>query len=419
VSIVQKGICQIEDLDERGRGTGIFEGQKVSLPYTVPGETIEFDKHIYRRKSNYILNKIISPSLNRIRPLCKYFGQCGGCVLQHLNLQEYTKFKESLIRKSLAEYQIQTNLLPIITIPPGNRRRANFEAVIKEDKLFMGFHKLSSHKIVDLDSCPALLPNLSKLIPSLKDLLSNILEIRQKAKIFVTQASNGIDVTFELYGQKVLSDTQKKQIEVFAETNNLIRAVFRARKFIDIVHQKEEPYVVFGDVKVPVDAYCFLQASFESDRILQNLILKHALGKRGVDLFCGRGTFLLPLSKMYSMDGFESDKNAVEALSSVIENLSVNIAKQDLFLSPLTNMQLSTYDFAVINPPRCGAETQVIELAKSNVKRIIYVSCNPSTFARDAKILVQNGYNLDQVQGVDQFYWSHHLEIVGVFAKSL
>jgi len=417
VSIVQQGICQIEDLDERGRGTGIFEGQKVCLPYTIRGETVEFDKHIYRRKSNYTLNKILKASPNRIQPLCKYFGQCGGCVLQHLNLQEYTKFKESLIKKSLADYQIQTNLLPTITVPPGNRRRANFEAVKKEDKLFMGFHKLSSHKIVDLDNCPALLPNLSKLIPNLKSLLSNILEIRQKAKIFVTQASNGIDVTFELYGQKVLSDTQKKQIENFAEKNNLIRSVFRARKFIDVVYQTEEPYVIFGDVKVPVDAYCFLQASFESDRILQDLILKYSSGKKGVDLFCGRGTFLLPLSKLYNMDGFESDKNAVEALLSVIENSNINITKQDLFLSPLTSTQLSIYDFAVINPPRCGAETQIIELAKGGIKRIIYVSCNPSTFARDAKILIQNGYNLDQVQGVDQFYWSHHLEAVGIFSR--
>lgn len=417
MSLVQTGICQIEALDERGRGLSSFEGQKVSLPYTIPGETAEFDKHTYRRQSNYVLNKILNPSVKRIQPVCKYFGQCGGCALQHLNLQEYTKFKETLITNSLTEYQIQTNLLPIITVPPGNRRRANFEAVKKEDKLFMGFHKLSSHKIVDLDSCPALLTDLSSLIPNLKNLLSNILDIKQKAQIFVTKASNGIDVTFELYGQKILSDFQKKNIEVFAKENNLIRAVFRAKKFIDIAYQKEEPYVIFGDIKVPVDAYCFLQASFESDKILQNLILKHACGKKGVDLFCGRGTFLLPLSKHYNMDGFESDKNAVAALSSAVENLDINITKQDLFLSPLTYDQLNAYDFAVINPPRCGAEAQIIELAKSNIKCIIHVSCSPSTFARDTKILIQNGYTLDSVQGVDQFYWSHHLEVVGIFSR--
>lgn len=417
MSLVQTEICQIEDLDERGRGIGYFAGQKLSLPYTIPGETVEFDKHHYKGKSSYVLNKILNSFDNRIKPVCKYFGQCGGCALQHLNLQEYARFKESLLTKSLTEYQIQTNLLPIITVPPQNRRRANFESVKKDNNLFMGFHKLSSHKIVDLDSCPALLPDLSNLIPNLKKLLSNILDIKQKAQIFVTKASNGIDITFELYGQKTLSDFQKRNIEDMAKENKLIRAVFRAKKFIDVVYQQEEPYIILGDVKVSVDAYCFLQASFESDQILQDLVLKHASGKKGVDLFCGRGTLLLPLSRHYVMDGFESDKNAVKALSSAVENLNINIIKQDLFLSPLTFDQLDSYDFAVINPPRCGAENQIIELGKSNVKRIIYVSCNPSTFARDAQILTQNNYILDQVQGLDQFYWSHHLEVIGTFSK--
>jgi 23S rRNA (uracil1939-C5)-methyltransferase len=180
---------------------------------------------------------------------------------------------------------------------------------------------------------------------------------------------------------------------------------------------------LFDEVKVDIDAHCFLQSSFESDRILQEFITKHALDfgadLKAIDLFCGRGTYTLPLSRYGKVDGFESDPKALEALSKAAKAASrdIELTKQDLFNNPVQTELLSKYNFAVINPPRAGAKEQVIELSQSSIKTIIYISCNPETFAQDAQILIKNNYQLTEVTAFDQFYWSPHLEVIGIFKK--
>ncbi len=422
MALVEEGECKIVKLNNQGLGVGNTEQGSVELPYVLPGDIAAFERHSYRGKSNTILRGVKEGDAVRVTPLCKYFGKCGGCLLQHLTPQDYTKFKLEIAKSALTSRNINTQLSPLITIESGNRRRANMEAIKKNGELFLGFHRWRSHQIINIDECIALSPMLSNIIVPLKIILQEIMEDKQKLQMFITDASNGIDISIEIQNYVALNPQQKEKLLDFAKTNNITRMVFRYRKTLDVIYEQEKPYILFGNIPVEVDAYCFLQSSHESDTILSNLVLNYLQTDQasyGVDLFCGRGTYTLPLSKNTKMDGFESDKKALTALgkASLENKRNISLYQRDLFTTPLIKEELDKYDICVINPPRAGAEAQSYELAKSKIKRICYISCNPETFVRDAEILIAAGYALKEVTPVDQFYWSPHLEVVGYFTR--
>jgi 23S rRNA (uracil1939-C5)-methyltransferase len=421
MAIIEEGTCTIERINHKGLGVCSSNGKDVEIPYVLPGEEVSFSRHSYKGKSNCTLNEIIQKSPERIEPACKYFGICGGCLLQQFSKPNYESIKLQMLTKHLEDAQITTKINQIISIAPGNRRRAVFEAIKKDTHLAMGFHKFHSNQIINLDSCPALLPELSNIIEPLKQMLGNILQLKQKAQIFLTMASNGIDITLEIYKQPRLSDEQRQQLSIFASSHNLVKLIFRAKKFTEIIHKIADPYVLFDQTPVEIDAHGFLQASFASDQILSDIVLKYASlleeKSKVVDLFCGRGTLTLPLSQKFMLDAFESDAKALAALTKaqMQANRQINVHKVDLFQNPLTSKELGNYELAVINPPRAGAKAQILQLSNSKIKTIIYISCNPQTFSQDAKILIDGGYKLVEVTPLDQFYWSGHLEVIGLF----
>ena len=416
MALIETGKCKIEKLNSKGFGLGKTDMGEVALPYVLPGDEVEFERHAYRRKSNCLGKEVIEGPHKRAKPPCEYFGKCGGCLLQHLVEEDYTKLKLSMVTEALESRNITDyKLNPIITIPQGNRRRANLEAVKRGENLHFGFHPYASFLVTDRRKCLAMDPELSDLLEPLRETIDKILENRQKAQLFLTKAANGIDLWIEIQNVKELEPIQRKALEAFAKEHNIIRLIFRHRKYQDVIHQTEVPYILFDDVRVEIDAQCFLQSSSESDRILGELVMNYAGNGSSVDLFCGRGTYTLPLSKYGKVDGYESDKKALVALGKAAIDRDINLFRQDLFTSPVLTTDLKKYDFCVINPPRAGAEEQIKELSKSGISKICYVSCNPISFARDAEILMGNGYKLKEISPVDQFYWASHLEIVAYF----
>jgi 23S rRNA (uracil1939-C5)-methyltransferase len=421
MTLIEEAKCTIKYINDNGLGVSSTELGEVELAYSLPGEIVRFERHQYRRTKNCLLKEIEVKSEMRASPPCKYFRACGGCLLQHLNIDLYNDFKFNLVTSHLHKNNIDTVVNPVITVPFGNRRRANLEGIKKHDQLFLGFHRFHSNQIINIDNCMALSPELSTILPSLKNILELVLDNKQKIQIFITKTDNGIDCSFTIQEHKSLNETQREILYKFAKANNIIRLAFRHRKNIDIIYEIEKPFVKFGDIEVEIDAYCFLQASSMSDKILSDLIIEffYTMNELSeiqvVDLFCGRGTYSLPLSSSYKVHGFESDKLSIDALRKA--NNDINLYVRDLFLHPLTNSELINYDYAVINPPRAGAEAQSVYLAISNIKKICYISCNPKTFARDAAILTANNYKLTSVTPVDQFYYSPHMELVGFFEK--
>lgn len=424
MALVETGVVKIESINKYGCGLGkTSNGKNICVQYTLPGEVVEYELHQSKNKINATLKKHIETSPSRESNKCKYYTQCGGCLLQHLNHHDYIKVKTEQIQFWLQQYKISYNIAPLISVGIGKRRRANFEYSKREDKSYFGFHKYQLNQIINIDECPSVRAEISTVIPNIKTLLDQILETKQKANIYVTLASNGLDILVRIKNFQTLDNSLKKLIQNFFDNNQCCRVKITNKKNIIFLIEKETPYINFEDTQVEINPDSFLQSSYESDFILLNLIKKYLqLDQKDqlVDLFSGRGTFSIPLSKICSVGAFESEKNSIDSLNkaAINNNLQIKALQRDLFEAPLYPHELNKYTKAIINPPRAGSLSQIKELAQSNISKICYVSCNPETFARDAKILVHSKYQIVEITPVDQFVWNPHIEVVALFEKN-
>jgi len=430
----KEGPCAFEPHTLKAEVSGLS-----GIPYVLPGELVEVEEHCYRQQTSFVVSRILEKSPNRADPPCKYFTICGGCSLQHLKTKPsnyYYQHKLQILKNSLKNRGIECYVDKVIstdaeTSRDGNnaetynvRRRVIFEAVKKCDQVFLGFKKYHSNQIVNIDSCLLLLPELSDLIEKLKNILEKILSDKEKCKILLTKAENGIDLIIEVDASFKILQEKIILIEEFCINNSIIKATIVADNKWNMVYFSQQPYVIFGDAKIAVNSYSFLQVSKISDSILAELISK-VIGKvsldlnkelKIIDLFCGRGTLTVPAAQFGKVDGFEIDKDSVKSLKdAAVYNIN-NLYVRNLFINPVGWDELSRYDVAIINPPRAGAKEQSKLLAQSMVKFIIYLSCDVESFARDAAIITQDKrYILKEITPIDQFYWSSHLEVFAVF----
>jgi len=425
MALIETGTCKISNINNKGLGVGSTEMGVVELPYTLPGDVVEFERHKYRYRSNCITKQITELGAKRENAPCEFFYSCGGCLLQHVTKENYLKIKLGFLENTLAENKIDTQIKPIVVIEPGNRRRVNMSFAKKNDRLFLGFFRFRSNQIINIDKCIAVVAEISEVIAPFSMVLKEILENGQKGEVFITKVENGIDIAFEICNHPKLCDIKRQLLLNFAQANGVIRLLFRYRKNSDIIFSSDVPFVTFDSVPVEIDSYGFLQASAVSDKVLTSLVLNFLdfyncnTQIKVADLFCGYGTFTIPLSNNFTLHGFENETKSITALKKAVENTNRNISvyKRDLFTNPLSTNELNEYKFAVVNPPRSGMNVQAQQLSSSSIQRICYISCNVETFAQDAKNLISGGYKLVEIVPVDQFYWSPHLEVVALFAK--
>lgn len=421
------GTCKIEKLTTSGVGEGASEHGSILLPFVLPGEVVDYERFMKhpnskREQPKFFLKSLRSISKSRIQPVCAHFTQCGGCLLQHLNEKMYGSFKRSLIAEPFIANQLDTNCIQdVIVLPAGERRRANFEVVKKNDQVFLGFHRWRSHQIINLQECHTVDPKIAALFEPMRQLFLNIMVTYQKATVYLTVTAVGVDVSIDIH-RDALQANALEMLETFAKTHNLVRLFVRENRKRITVYEKETPYIVFDGVKVNIEPASFLQASDRADQVLTELTISSLPQDihRIADLFCGRGTFTFPLSRKGPVDGYECDIPALQALQSAADQHArpIQTFKRNLFDHPLSATELKAYNVVVIDPPRAGALAQIQALSESTISNIIYISCGPESFARDAKILIeQGGYTLEKVIPVDQFTWSPHLEVVGIFKK--
>ena len=395
-------------------GEGLFDhnGKQKQVAYVLPGEVVEVSSD--RKERNFYLDHIVKESASRIAPICPHFSLCGGCTLQHANASLYEEIKMQGLREAFRDI---CAISPLIQLKSGERRRANLEAVKKEDKIFLGFHRLKSHQIINIDHCPALTPSLRSLLKPFAEALQHILEHKQKAQIFLLESDTGIDLALEICFVQNLTEVQRHILEEFARTHHVQRLFFRYRKIRDVIYQQGPVGMIFEGHTVPIDAYGFAQATKEADITLSRLVTEalppHVT--RIADLFAGRGTLSFSLAKHAPVDAFESEPKAIADVTSIHPPFSVHT--RDLFENPLTTEELRLYDVVVLDPPRAGAFTQTEYLRDSQVQTIIYVSCNPVSLKRDVDILLST-YTLEKIIPVDQFAWTAHLEVVAILRKN-
>lgn len=391
-------------------GDGIAEGP-LFAPLTLPDEIIEGEIEGNRLKNI----KVLQPSDHRVKAPCRHFKSCGGCQLQHAADGFVADWKVDVVRHALAAQGLEAEMKPIKTSPPRSRRRAVLSARRTKKGALVGFHARASEVIADVSDCQLLHPDL---MPAL-DIVGAFCQIAgsRKGEISATVTLSEAGLDLSVTGGKPLDGPLLAQMAQEAERFGLARLSWDG----EVIATRLAPFQTFGATQVIPPPGAFLQATKQGEHdLLTSVQAAITQGASGIDLFAGCGTFTLPLAQTYRMHGIEGDRAMVRALDAGWRGASglkkVTAEARDLFRNPVVAQDLR-YDFAVIDPPRAGAEAQVAELAKSQIAEIAYVSCNPVTFARDAAVLRRAGFHLDWVQTIDQFRWSSHVELASRFVR--
>jgi len=361
----------------------------------------------------------LNPGPNRAEPVCRHFTRCGGCQLQHVAEPALADFVRDRIAGALAGQDVRSHAIRAALLsPPQSRRRAALTALRTGPQIAVGFNAAQSNQIIDMRECPLLLPELFELIAPVRKLLGLIAPQRRPVKVKLQMLDQGAELVLE--GVRAEGLDAAMALQDFAGANRLARLAIDQGEGVETIWQPEPPTVRFGDVAVEVPPFAFLQATAGGQAALVAAV-REAIGDAPAvaDLFAGVGTFALSVQQGRKVYAAEGARDAILALGSAANRARALVATEhrDLFRRPLIPGELDRFGAVILDPPRAGAEEQVKQLAASKVPAIAYVSCNPSSFARDAKLLAAGGYRLEWVQPVGQFRWSTHVELAARFSK--
>jgi 23S rRNA (uracil1939-C5)-methyltransferase len=406
----------IDHVGHRGDGVAFAGGQTVYVPYALGGETVETEPvegHPDRRQ----LLRIERASAERIAPFCKYFSACGGCAIQHWQVDAYRAWKRGIVVDTLAHTGIECEVDALIDAHGDGRRRITVHARRGADgELRVGFAAANSYAIVAIDNCPILDPGLRGALDAARALAEVLKPTTKPLDIQVTATDNGLDV--DVRGSGPLPSKMIATLSDVAEKHRLARLTRHG----ELVLMRSAPTVIIGAAQVTLPAGSFLQATAAGEAALAALVSEHCRrAKHIADLFCGVGPFALRLAANSKISAFDSDAGAVAALQKAATSTSglkpIKAEARDLFRRPLMAQELRDLDAVVFDPPRQGAQAQVLQLAASKIPVVVAVSCNVATFARDARILLDGGYRIESVTPVDQFRHTPHVELVARFKR--
>ncbi|MEO8114193.1 MAG: class I SAM-dependent RNA methyltransferase [Phenylobacterium sp.] len=400
-----------------GEGDGMAAGP-VFAPFTLPGESVRVAGGGERRE----LLEVLAPSPERVVPPCPHFGACGGCALQHWAHEPYLAWKVERLRETLARERLETEILGPFAAAPATRRRLALHARVgTREAAKLGYKARKSWSLVDIEVCPIAEPALQAAIPALKRLAARLFEHPKSAPtLHVTLTATGIDVDISGVENRSggLSADARVQLAQRAAEADFARVTLDG----DMAYLARQPQVRLGPAVVGLPPGAFLQATRGAETAMADFVAAEAAGAaRIADLYCGVGTFTFRLAQAAPVHAADVSPHAIQALVSATAGApglkGIVAEARDLVRRPVLAEELKKIDLAVFDPPRAGAFEQAAELARSKVARVIGVSCNPATFARDARVLVDAGFRLERVKPVDQFLWSPHIELVGVFSR--
>jgi len=392
----------IERLGHRGEGVAVG----VFVARALPGEVVEG----LVENGRIAQPRIVTPSVDRVAAPCRHYKTCGGCALQHASDEFVARWKQDVVAQALAAQGLSAPFRPLQTSPARSRRRATLSGRRLKSGALVGFHARASDTLTAVPDCQLLHPALLATLPALEEVTLAGASRKAELALTVTALEGGVDLS--VTGGKPLDTALRQVLPQIAARHALARLTWDG----DTLYQTHPPRLTFGRADVSPPPGAFLQATGDGEATLLAAILE-AVGdaRRIADLFAGCGTFALPLAERAEVHAVEGDAAMLAALDAGWRASTglkrVTTETRDLFRRPLLTDELARFDALVIDPPRAGAEAQFAEIARAKIPVIGAVSCNPVTFARDAKLLVQAGYRLDWVQVVDQFRWSPHVEL--------
>jgi 23S rRNA (uracil1939-C5)-methyltransferase len=379
------------------RGDGVTDSGK-HVPFGVPGDTLLDDG-------------TLAPGPHHQVPPCRHFPECGGCQLQQADDEAYRGYLISRVEGALAQHQLATEIREPHLSPPRTRRRAALRAMKVGKGAVLGFNAQKSHRIVDMHECHILRPELFALVAPLRGLLAGLLQPKRMAEVQLTLVDGGADLLVK--GVEAEGLAAIEGLTSFASAQGLARLSVDRGLGPETLYEPRPATVTLSGRSVGYPPGGFLQATADGEAALVEAV-GEAVGDAGrtADLFAGLGTFALATGASYAA---EASRDAAAALKRAAPTITVE--HRDLYRRPLDAEELKPFGAAILDPPRGGAEEQVKALARSTVERIAYVSCNPATFARDAKALVGGGYKLAWMRPVGQFRWSTHVELAACFNR--
>lgn len=413
MTLAMNEILSVVRLGQRGDGIAETQAGDVFVPYALPGETVRAVRDGDRAQ----LVEIITPADSRIAAICPLFTRCGGCAAQHMAPGLYSEWKRRQVETALSRAGVEAPVADIVDGHGVGRRRVTFHARREGPGMLVGFMVARSHDLIAIPACPVLAPGLARA-PAAAQLVANRLGGSNKPlDIQITASEAGLDI--DIRGHGPAGEKLRLSLTDAAERLDLARLSMHG----EIVVERRPPQQRMGKAMVAPAPGGFLQATSAGEEAIADLVLA-ALPKvkRVADLFAGCGPFSFRLAERAQVHAIESDKAAVLALTraaGATQGLKpITSEVRDLFRRPLLEHELNAFDAVVLDPPRAGAEAQVRRLAAAKTGTVIYVSCDAATFARDAAILIAGGYALEGVTPVDQFRYSAHIELVGVFRRT-
>ncbi|MBX9663238.1 class I SAM-dependent RNA methyltransferase [Novosphingobium sp.] len=388
----------------KGEGQTL-DGRYVAL--AAPGDVLEADG-------------TLTPGPDHAAPSCRHFPACGGCQLQHLSEAALAAYVSGRVEGAARGQGLDPGeLAPAHLSPPATRRRATLHAQAIGKRIVLGFREAGSHKIVDLKECPVLAPALAALVGPLRHLLEARGERSLAVDIALTLADQGPTVDFA--GLKMEGLAQTEALLDFARDNGVARLTLDQGDGPETVWEPDPVTVTLGGVPVGLPPGAFLQATRDGEEALVAAARGWLADAPTVaDLFSGLGTFAFALAgpgtKVLAVEAARDAHMACQAAARA-HGRPVHALHRDLFRNPLQKAELDRFAAVLLDPPRAGAREQVAALATSIVPRVVYVSCNPASWAKDAATLIEGGYRLAGLVPVGQFRWSTHVELASLFVR--
>ncbi len=410
-------ILDITAIGARGDATAAGEDGPIYAPFALPGERVR--AMVSGARAEVV--EVLTASPERQAPVCRHFGRCGGCQLQHWQEGAYLDWKraqvaEALSRRGLGGAQVDE------TIPAwgAGRRRAAFHAARQGGQVRVGFIERGGAKLTPIGQCPVLVPALEAVALKLGPLAELVLPQRGEITLQCLATETGVDVAIKGAGRpQALHRAGLEALSAATESLDLARLAMDG----EIVVERRKPMLRMGQARVSPPPGAFLQPTVEGEEVLARLALDGLAGaERVVDLFSGIGTFALRAAAHAEIVAAEADEEMLLALKKAADGAGgalkqVQILRRDLLRTPLSSLEMKKFDAAIIDPPRSGARLQAEQIARAPIRRVAYVSCDPASFARDVKVLIEHGFSLTRVTPVDQFRWSPHVEVVGALER--
>lgn len=416
-----------------GRGDGVAQpgttglDKPVFVPFALPGERVRV-RVVSEISAGYKAEilELLSEAPERVEPPCPHFGPCGGCTVQHLAPKAYETWKRELVVQALRRRGFEAPPVgELFAVGQGTRRRATLAARRAGKRVLLGFHGRESHEIEDIRGCHVLTARLVELLAPLRTALASVLTAKETAEVALLDSETGVDVL--VTSREAPGLAAREALAALAQDRDLARIAWvpagESGAEPEPVALRRAPVLTFGGIPVEPPPGGFVQPTAEGAAALTDAVTAWLDGVSGpvADLYAGCGTFTLPLTKLANVHAVEGGEAAMAALWQAARRNDlagrVTAEVRDLASDPLNPDELSVFGAVVFDPPRAGAKDLAESLAESEVPTVVAVSCNPNTFARDARALVEGGYRLEEVRPVDQFIWTGHVELAAVFRR--